>query len=317
MKAFDIMTLGVPMVEFTREKKDVPLSQVGLFYGPVPAGDPGIALNACVRLGYSGCYVGVAGNDAFAQCFFELMAANGVNTSHIRIEPNRATGLSMLTQFSDGSREFVFTVPDSAAATLGMRDFNEELFKSVRWLHLSGFALSISDSSAQLHHALIDSVGSDVKISFDPNYRKQVISKADYLKRARKLLDRCDYFLPSRGEAALFCDEDISEVEFCRRLSEQGKAVALKDGEKGSYVFSGGVMRRYPAFMVEEIDPTGAGDTFDGALIAKIMDGADLFEAGRYATAAGAVAVTRRGLMDIAPTRPDIEEMLRVGKQGT
>lgn len=315
MKTFDIMTLGVPMVEFTREKKDVPLAEPGLFYGPVPAGDPGIALNACVRLGYRGCYVGVAGNDAFAKCFLDLMAANNVDTSHIRIVKNRATGLSMLTQFSDGSREFVFTVPDSAAAMLGLCDLDEELLSNVRWIHLSGFALSISDSSAELHDALIDRAGRAVKISFDPNYRKQVISKEAYLKRARKLLERCDYFLPSRGEAKLFCDEDISEEEFCRRLSETGKEVALKDGEKGSYAFSGGIMRRYPAFEVEEIDPTGAGDMFDGALIARIMDGANLFDAALYATAAGAIAVTRRGLMDIAPTRADIEKMLEtVGK---
>ena len=45
MKHFDIMTLGVPILEFTRMELDKPFSQAGLFYGPVPAGDPGIAMN--------------------------------------------------------------------------------------------------------------------------------------------------------------------------------------------------------------------------------------------------------------------------------
>lgn len=69
MKHFDIMTLGVPILEFTRMELDKPFSQAGLFYGPVPAGDPGIAMNACVRLGYTGAYVGATGEDAFADCF--------------------------------------------------------------------------------------------------------------------------------------------------------------------------------------------------------------------------------------------------------
>ena len=65
-----------------------------------------------------------------------------------------------------------------------------------------------------------------------------------------------------------------------------------------------------PAFRIEEIDPTGAGDTFGGALIAKLLDGVDFFEALRYGAAAGALAVNRIGLMDIAPNRADIQELL-------
>lgn len=65
---------------------------------------------------------------------------------------------------------------------------------------------------------------------------------------------------------------------------------------------------------IEEADSAGAGDTYDGAFIAALMDGKDLWSAGEYATAAGAVAVTRRGLMDIAPTREDIAAMMSRGR---
>ncbi|MCI6041184.1 MAG: PfkB family carbohydrate kinase, partial [Clostridiales bacterium] len=99
----------------------------------------------------------------------------------------------------------------------------------------------------------------------------------------------------------------------CRRLSHS-KAVALKDGGNGSYVFQNGEQRHLPGYRVEEVDSTGAGDTYDGAFIAAIMDGKDLWAAGEYATAAGAVAVTRRGLMDIAPTREDIADMICRGR---
>lgn len=315
MKKFDIMTLGVPMVEFTRDELDVPLTEPGSFYGPVPAGDPGIALNACVRLGYRGCYVGVLGGDAFAECFIAQMHRSGIDTSHMRVNRELNTGMSMLTKFSNGTRKFVFTVPSSAAASMGPQDLDKDLIASVRWIHLSGFALSISESSAKLHRELIKTIGDDVRVSFDPNYRAEVISRKDYLARSHDIFERCDFFLPSRGEGALFsCNSTQSEEEFCCRLSERGKEVALKDGAHGAYAFSAGETRFYPAFPVAEVDSTGAGDTFDGALIAATMDGKHLFDAARYAAAAGALAVARRGLMDIAPARAEIEEMLGNGR---
>ena len=313
MKHFDIMTLGVPILEVTRMELDKPFSQAGLFYGPVPAGDPGIAMNACVRLGYTGAYVGVTGEDAFADCFFAQMAASGIDVTYLRRDPAHDTALSMLTQFSDGSRDFVFTVPHSAAATLCEDDVCVELLRNVTWIHLSGFAMSISESSAQAHKKLVELAPQETRISFDPNFRPQVIDRETYLRHAMPLLERCDCFLPSRGEAALFAQAGESEEAFCRRLSHS-KAVALKDGSNGSYVFQDGDQRHLPGYRVEEVDSTGAGDTYDGAFIAALMDGKDVWSAGEYATAAGAVAVTRRGLMDIAPTREDIADRVRRGR---
>jgi sugar/nucleoside kinase (ribokinase family) len=246
MKHFDIMTLGVPILEFTRMELDKPFSQAGLFYGPVPAGDPGIAMNACVRLGYTGAYVGATGEDAFADCFFAQMEASGIDVAYLRRDSSHDTALSMLTQFSDGSRDFVFTVPHSAAATLCEDDVCEELLKNVSWIHLSGFALSISESSARAHHKVIALAPQETRISFDPNFRPQVIDRDTYLRRAMPLLERCDCFLPSRGEAALFARPGESEEVVCQRLS-YNKAVALKDGSNGSYVFHRGEQRPCPA----------------------------------------------------------------------
>ncbi|NLB89678.1 MAG: sugar kinase [Clostridiales bacterium] len=312
MKKFDIMTLGVPMVEFIREEKDRPLSVASKFYGPIPAGDPGIALNACVKLGFRGCYVGVLGKDAMADCFLRQMHDSGINTDWLRVHDSLLTGMSILGKNSDGSREFIFTVPFSAAATIGLQDLDKKLLKNVRWIHLSGFAMSISDSSAMLHNELIREAGEDVRISFDPNFRSEVISKNEYVFRCKEVLQRCDYFLPSRGEAAIFSDDPSqSDEDFCKDLSMKGKEVVLKDGAKGTYAFSKGEGHYYPPYPVTEVDGTGAGDTFDGALIAATMQGSNLFEATGYAAAAGALAVTRYGLMEIAPVWEDIYALMK------
>ena len=98
-------------------------------------------------------------------------------------------------------------------------------------------------------------------------------------------------------------------------LLERGAGcVIVTQGEHGCYLRGQNVECHYPAADFTPVDSTGAGDTYDGAFIAALMDGKDLWSAGEYATAAGAVAVTRRGLMDIAPTREDIAAMMSRGR---
>ena len=310
---YDIITFGIPMVELIRKGTDCPLNQCGEFAGPFPAGDPGILVNASVRLGCRGGYVGVVGDDDFGACFMECMKRNKIDTSHIRIDPKHTTGMSLVANFSDGSRKFIFTMPTSAAAQLGMTDFDQELLNSVKWIHVSGFALSVSESIAALHDRIMDSISDDVMVSFDPNYRSDIIGKEEYLRRCKGVFKRCNLFLPSRGEAVMFSEEVLEEKEVCRKLATSGKKVALKDGSRGVYGFWGEKSCFVPAYAAKETDPTGAGDTFGGAMIASLMRGNDMETSLRYGCAAGAIAVTRIGLMDIAPTQEEIEQVIRAG----
>ena len=307
---FDMMTFGIPMVELMRKEPDVPLSECGAFLGPFAAGDPGITLNACCTLGHRGCYVGVVGADAFADCFLRRMRKSNIDTTYIRVDHTHTTGISMLANFSDGSRSFVFTLPTSAAALLGPEDIPGELLRQVRWIHVSGFAMSVSDSIVELHRRLMREIGDNVSVSFDPNYRKEMIDADRFVKICATVFERCNLFLPSRGEAKLFCPSAENDREACRNIAQSGKKVALKNGSGGCYGFRGGQEKHIPGLPVREVDPTGAGDTFGGTLIAALLEGTDFFEALRYANAGGAIAVSRVGLMDIAPTREDIAALL-------
>lgn len=308
---YDIVTFGIPMVELMRKELDVPLHEAGEFVGPFAAGDPGITLNACVTLGYTGCYVGVVGGDPLAECFMARMRKSGIDTSRLRVDAERSTGLSVLAKFSDGSRSFVFSLRHSAAAQLGPADLDDELIRRVKWIHVSGFALAISDSIVELHRALMRKIGREVRVSFDPNYRRDIIDADRHKDICAEVFERCDLFLPSYGEAGAFCPDARDELDACRRIAARGKLVALKNGARGSHAFKERGETYFPAVATREVDPTGAGDSFGGAVIAGLLDGMDFFDAVRYGNAAGGVAVSRVGLMDIAPTREDIQEALR------
>lgn len=71
-----------------------------------------------------------------------------------------------------------------------------------------------------------------------------------------------------------------------------------------------GESRRIPGFRVQAIDTIAAGDTFNGALVTALLEGTALPEAIRFAHAAAAIAVTRKGAQPSVPWRTEIDEFL-------
>jgi sugar/nucleoside kinase (ribokinase family) len=87
----------------------------------------------------------------------------------------------------------------------------------------------------------------------------------------------------------------------------------LKKGPLGCSIYQAGGRLDVTGFAVDEIDPTGAGDCFSAAFIAGLEVGWPLGVVGRFANAAGALAVTQMGPMEGAPTRDQVDGL--IGKQ--
>ena len=89
--------------------------------------------------------------------------------------------------------------------------------------------------------------------------------------------------------------------------------VVLTRGAAGAVVSRGKNVTPVPAFLVEAIDSTGAGDAFNGALACSLAEGLPIEEAGERAVAAGALATTAHGAQAALPTRGDIDRLRRTG----
>ena len=117
-----------------------------------------------------------------------------------------------------------------------------------------------------------------------------------------------DIITPNQTEAeyhtGIRVDDVPSAQEAAEVLLEKGVGTAIvKLAEQGVYWASRNASGYVPAYEVEVVDTISAGDAFSGALAVALAKGRSMEEAVRYGAAAGALAVTKRGVQTAMPTR--------------
>jgi ribokinase len=114
-----------------------------------------------------------------------------------------------------------------------------------------------------------------------------------------ELVDALDVLIVNQGELATVAGHDGTIAQALARLPVPTVVVTL--GHHGCVARHQGVFYWQPAYRVTPVDTTGAGDTFCGALVAALSQGADMAQALRLASAAGALACTRLGAQSSIP----------------
>ena len=311
-----IACVGDLLVELVCTSRNGHHRQVGTYAGPYPSGAAGIFIDQAARTGAECIFVGAVGNDAFGQVVLDRLRADGVDTRLIRVLEGVPTGTAFVSYNDDGSRDFVYNIALSAAAGFdagdptiaGLLDFRPDV------LHVSGSALGDPNMGAKVVRLCKALHAAGVKISFDPNVRKELIGNAAYFDLVREVLALSSIFLPSEDDAAtLFPDQSLDD--YAATLFRQGMShVVLKKGEQGSEGLSrDGERVNLPAHAVDVLDPTGAGDCFCATFVTLIASGAyGLRQAMERANAAGALAVTKVGPMEGASHLATVESFLKV-----
>ena len=309
MSTPEVISLGNMLVEVMRPELDEPLDQPGSFVGPFPSGDTPIYVDTVARLGHSAGFIGCVGLDDFGECLLQRLRGDGVDVSQVQVLKEHTTGVAFVAYFRDGSRRFLYHWRHAAAGQLAPEHVDGAYLASAKWLHLTGCNLAVNESAREACLRALAYMPADAWVSFDPNIRPEVLSVAEIRSLCQPVLQRANVFLPSAGEAAMFTGEATDEAG-CRRLAAEGKLVVLKQGPRGCRLFAEGREVAVAGFHVNEVDPTGAGDSFGAAITVALLEGMGLEEAGRFANAVGALAVTRKGPMEGAPTRQQVRELL-------
>lgn len=311
----DIITIGPLVVELVAKNKNRAFGELNEFQGPYPSGDTPIFINAAAKLGMKTGIIGSVGDDGFGECVEQRLRESGVDLTYLQKNKDSYTGSTFVTYYDDGSRNFLYHLSGSGSTAFKPDLFNEDYFKGVKWVHYAGFSMEADPSYVEAAYRSLDMLGPETKVSFDPNIRPEIYTPQEIRKMCEPIIERADLILPSGSEAILFTGAS-SEEEGIKMLSDGGKKIVVqKRGEKGSRFYKGDEIIDVPAFLSEEVDPTGAGDTFAGALLTGLVEGKSIYDAGIFANAAGAFAVSKVGPMEGAPTRTMIDDFLASGEK--
>jgi sugar/nucleoside kinase (ribokinase family) len=312
---FTVITIGEALVEIMRPSAGQPLDITGEFHGPFASGAPAIFAVAAARLGLHTAFIGAVGDDAFGRFLEERFAAETVDSSVLQYPPGFATGAAFVAYDDYGGREFVFHIRHAASGQLSASLIPTILFEDAHWLHISGSTIFLNANSRAACQKAVELISAQGgKISLDPNLRPELMPVDEASILISPFLEAADLLLPTESEAcALAGKSEIARAVEALTIKKD-TIIVLKRGPSGCSIFQHGNRLDVPGFVVKEIDPTGAGDCFSAAFIAGLEARWPLEQVGRFANAAGALAVTQLGPMEGAPNRHEIDKLLSTEK---
>jgi sugar/nucleoside kinase (ribokinase family) len=292
-----ILAVGEALMEFRRDRADGRLTSPGTWAGPFPSGAPAIFASVAARLGAPTALAACVGGDALGRALIERMERDGVRGDAIFIAPARATAVALVAYRDDETRDFWFSVHDSAAMELDAGAV-ERLADSADWLHVSGSTLGFGGRLAQAVEAAATRVlKRGGRLSLDPNVRPD--ADPDLRGRMARLARVAHVLFPSEGELAALelAVEELADHGAVSCETRGRERAGVVDGRAGADPVS------VHAGAVDEVDSTGAGDTFAAAFVTALRDGADALAAAAFGCETASRSVSILGAME-APVEP-------------
>ena len=274
---------------------------MGSDFATLPGGKGANQAVAAARLGAEVRMVGRVGDDVFGPMLLENLETNGVDASDVVITPGVSSGIAVIL-LDDERENYIVGIyganmtcdeVQAAAASRALEGADALLLQME-------IPLDVSLEAARIARRM------GVRVIYDP---------APPSKIPLSCYDAFDIIAPNQSEAEVLTGVAVEDVgsayEAASILRERGVRVALvKLGEQG-VVYSGDQgVGHVPAFEVDAIDTVAAGDGFAGALAVALAEGQPLELALRFASAAGALVVTKRGAQDAMPDRVEVERLL-------
>lgn len=276
-------------------------------------GAPANVAVALARLGVPAAFCGVVGHDPFGSRLAVQLAAEGVDVSRLRRSEHEATTLAYA--WKDARGDGHFWLLRGADTALSEADAEGAGIPRLAALVVGSVALSSQPSRTAVLAAVDLARHDSVPVVFDVNLRPTLWSD---LASARSLCENVarhsQLVKLSLDDAFGLYGPDISPESAIETVMAVGpRSVVLTDGERGAWFSCGTAITHVAAFAVEAVEPTGAGDAFNAAIIARSLASqwsALSAEDVRYAAAAGALATTRPGAWDGLPNRGELDAFL-------
>ena len=278
----------------------------GYASGFFASGKGGNQAAVCAKLGAEVYMLGKVGTDERGDFLLETMRGANVNVDGVIVDPVHPTGTDCVLVAKDGHNAIVVAPNANATVTSeeveGMRGYFERAQAAL-------FQLQINTDAVE--HAM--------KLAKDCGC-KVVLNPAPACEIPDSMFALADFVTPNETEAEFFTHiyqadypMEIWREKAAHALHARGAGtVIITMGEHGAYYSGPEGAFMMPAFKIEPVDSTAAGDAFNGGFVVSIAEGKSIREAMRVGSACGAITTTRRGSLPSLPTADELNEFLNM-----
>lgn len=300
-----ITVVGSYVVDLMSRTPHMPKPGETVLGGPFRMGPGGKGANQAVAAARQGARVTMVtkvGQDDFGDKALANFKKENINTDFIQVDPTEATGVALIAV--DDHSENMIIVALGACGKLSRED-----------------VLAAEDQIQQAEMILLQLETSmeavEATIELAVKHGKPIIlNPAPYQPITDELLKKITYITPNETEASLLSGVEVRDQETALQAAEViyslgVSTVIITLGKTGCFLYQGqGKGQHIPAFQVEALDTTGAGDAFNGGFAYALSTGLSVEEAVRYANAVAALSVTKIGTSPAMPTKEEVENFL-------
>ena len=246
------------------------------------------------------------GRDSFADIALDAMKEINMNADRILYSDEVETGVALIMVDENSSQNEIVVIL-GACNTIT----DEEVDSLEDVLSESEYLLTQLETNISAVERVVDlAVKKDVKV---------ILNTAPVQPVSDELLKKVYLITPNEVEAEILTGVKVDSKEAADKAADWFFAKGVENviitlGERGVYVATSERREIIPAFKVDAVDTTGAGDAYNGGLVAALAEGKDLFEACHFANGLAALSVQKIGTTPAMPTREEIDTFLEENK---
>ena len=300
-----IVVVGSINTDLVANTDHIPLggeTVTGDLFQVFPGGKGANQAVAVARLGYPVHLIGRLGDDAFGEQMRSHLTSAGVDISRVATSSG-SSGVAVIVVARNGENSIV--VVPGANADVSCEDID----RNIEIIRAAGIVLTQLELPLETVLYLAEVCEREgIPLMLDPAPARSL---------PLELLRKLAWITPNETEAAILIGASLDEAEDLdpqmitdQLLTGGSHGVVLKRSSRGGYLSSEGVAVPFASFAVNPVDTTAAGDCFNGAFATGLMMKMTPIQSARFASAAAAISVTRRGAQPSMPSLEEVHQMM-------
>ncbi|MBK8419777.1 ribokinase [Candidatus Villigracilis saccharophilus] len=271
----------------------------------IPGGKGANQAVAAARQGANVGMIGRVGKDGFGDVLLQNLKNNRVDISDVERD-DASTGTAIIVVDEDGQNSIILSAGANGKVT------REDVKKhSPGFQAMQAVLLQLEIPLETVVYAAQSSFGNDALVILNPAPARTLPDE---------LFKVIDYLIPNETELSILSGIQVTDLasaeKAARSLQEHGNfSVLVTMGGNGALIVDkfDDEIKHIPAFKVEVVDTTAAGDAFIGGFASALLRGLEVEEAVKYANACGALAATKFGAQPSLPTKEEVEKFIKQG----